>query len=199
MTKFFLHPLIYTFFVVTQCRCQEKKTAYNTKSIELNNIAVQFMGAQKFDSALLYLDKAIEIDANYYVAYGNKSSIYCSLKDLKNALIETQKEIKVKPDLAEAWTFAGMLSDRLGDTLTSMTYYKRSVALFDERIINPSKQEFLEANKRNRAISLILMGQEEEGRNELKKLKEAHPDDKFLDDLMNLSKQDYLNQIFDDQ
>jgi tetratricopeptide (TPR) repeat protein len=157
------------------------------------------MNAQEFDSALIYFDKAIEIDTTYYVAYGNKSSLYCSLKDFKNAFIEIQKEIAVKPDLAEGWTFAGMLSDKLGDTLNAMTYYKKSLALFDERIINPSKQEFLDANKRNRALCLILMGQDQEGRNELKRLKEAHPDDKSLDDLIKLSKHDYLNQIFDDQ
>ena len=165
----------------------------------MNNIAIKFISAGKFGSALAYLDKAIQIDTTYYAAYGNKSSVYCSLKDFKNALIETQKQIAVKPDLAEGWTFAGMLSDKLGDTSNAMTYYKKSIVLFDERISNPSKQEFLDANKRNRAVSLVLMGQEKEGRDELRKLKERHPEDKFLDDLIELSKQDYLNQIFDDQ
>ena len=180
------------------CNCQEKTTTYNPKAIDLNSKAVEFMNVQKFDSALTYLNKAIEIDTSYYVAYGNKSSVYCSLKDYKNALLETQKEIKVKPDLAEAWTFGGMLSDILRDSLTAMNYYKKSIEIFDERITNPEKKTYLEANKRNRAISFILMGEEETGRNELKKLKEVHPDDEFLDELIKWTKQDYLNRIFDD-
>jgi len=145
------------------------------------------------------LNKAIEIDTTYYVVYVNKCSLYCSMKDYKNALTQIQKEITVKPDLAEAWTFGGILSDKLGDTATAMAYYKRSVELFDERITDPSKHEFLDANQRNRAVSLILMGQDEQGRNELKRQKEVHPDDKSLDDLIKLDKRKYLNEIFDDQ
>ncbi len=79
-----------------------------------------------------------------------------------------------------------------------MNYYKKSIEIFDERITNPEKKTYLEANKRNRAISFILMGEEETGRNELKKLKEVHPDDEFLDELIKWTKQDYLNRIFDD-
>jgi len=179
--------------------CQNKQDTYNPKAVELNKEAVKFMNAQHFDSAMLYLDRAIEIDTTYYVAYGNKCSLYCSMKDYENAVTQIQKEVTVKPDLAEAWTYGDMLSDKLGDTATAMAYYKRSVELFDERITNPSKQEFLEANQRNRAISLILMGQDEQGRNELKRQKKAHPDDKSLDDLLKLDKRKYLNEIFDDQ
>lgn len=102
---------------MTSCNCQEKKHVYNPKAIKLNNKALQFIKVQNFDSALIYLDKAIKIDTTYYVAYGNKSHIYYTLKDLKQALLEAQREIIAKPDLAEAWTFAGMLNDKRGDTV----------------------------------------------------------------------------------
>jgi hypothetical protein len=42
------------------------------------------------------------------------------------------------------------------------------------------------------------MEQEETGRNELKKLKETDPNNKSLDELLNLTKTEYLNQIFND-
>ncbi len=153
------------------------------------------MQVENFDSALYYLDKAIKIDTTYYVAYGNKCTVYCALKDFRNALLEIQKEIAVKPDLAEAWAFEGMLNDKLSDTLNANKCYKKSIEMFDERIRDPSKQKYLYENKLNRAISLILMGQEEAGRRELKKLKETNPNDKSLDDFLSLTKQEYLDEI----
>lgn len=183
---------------LTQCRSQEKKTAYNPEAIRLNSKATAFITAQNYDSALFYLDKAISIDSTYYTAYGNKCGVYCALKDFQKALTESQKAIAVKPDLAEGWTFAGMLYDKLGDTLNAIKCYRKSIELFDERISNPAKQKFLEANKLNRALSLILMGQEETGRSELKKLKEAYPNDNAVDGLLNMTKKEYLDQQFDE-
>ncbi len=198
MAKTFFQVLIFTIFILTACYCQERKAIYNPQAIRLNNKAVEFIKIQNFDSALNYLNKAIEIDTTYYVAYGNRCSVYCSLKDFKKALVETQKEILVKPDLAEAWTFAGMLSDKLGDTLNATKYYKKSIEIFDDRISNPDKEKYLELNRLNRAISLILMGQKEIGRNEIKKIKAANPNDKSLDDFFNLEKKDYLSHILND-
>ncbi|MEO6869905.1 MAG: hypothetical protein ABI168_09690, partial [Ginsengibacter sp.] len=199
MTKAYLQFLIYSLFILTTCNCQEKKTSYNPKAIEFNNKAMEFIKTEKFDSSLIYLDKAIKIDSTYYIAYGNKCIVYCTLKDFKNALVVTEKEIKAKPDLAEGWTFAGMLNDKLGDTLNALKYYKKSIEIFDERISNPDKQTYLKANKLNRAIALILIGQNDKGRDELRKLKQIYPSDEFIDDFLKLNKQEYLKQIFNDE
>ena len=196
MTKHYLQFLIYVFFILSSCNCQEKINVYNPKAIALNNKGVEFIKIQKFDSALIYLDKAIKIDATYYLSYSNKCTIYCTLKDFKNALIVAEKEIEVKPDLAEGWTFAGMLNDKLGDTLSALKYYKKSIEIYNERISNPNKQKYLKANKLNRAISYVLIGQEETGVNEIKKLKKLYPSDTFLDGFLKINKQEYLKEIF---
>jgi len=195
-----LSPLVLIFacLTLTQCNSQEKKTAYNPEAIQLNNKAIGFFRIQNYDSALVYLDKAINIDSTYYTAYSNKCEVYCALKDFQKALIESQKAVAVKPDLAEGWTFTGMLYDKTGDAADALKCYRKSIELFDERISNPAKQKSLEANKLNRALSLILMGQEETGRKELKKLKEAYPNDNTLDGFLNLTKKEYLDQLFDD-
>jgi tetratricopeptide (TPR) repeat protein len=196
MTKIFSQVLIFSFFTLTSCYCQTAKIIYNPKAIELNNKAVEFIKIKKLDSALIYLDKAIKIDTTYYLAYGNKCTVYCTLKDFKNALLVAEKEITVKPDLAEGWTFAGMLNDKLGDTINAVRCYKKSIELFDERISNPNKQKYLKANKINRALSYILSGQQETGQNEIKKLMEIYPNDESLESFSKLSKQDFLNQLF---
>ena len=59
-------------------------------------------------------------------------------------------------------------------------------------------KKYLDANKMNRAVSLILMGQEQVGRNELIKLKESYPHGEFLNELIKLDKKAYINQILND-
>jgi tetratricopeptide (TPR) repeat protein len=199
MPKYWLQFSVYIFFISASCHCQGKTNIYNPKAIELNNIGVKFIQINKFDSALTYLNQAINIDSTYYSAYGNKCVVYCSLKDFANALKVMKKEIEIKPDFAEGWTFAGMLNDELGDTLNALKYYEKSIEIYNDRISNPDKQKYLKVNKGNRAICYILIGQDEKGRDELKKLQELYPSDKSLDIFLKLTKQEYLNQIFKNQ
>ena len=195
MTVSYLQTLVYILLIFSSCNGQ-KKDVYNPKAIGLNNRAVEFIKTEQYDSALIYLDKAIKIDTTYYLAYGNKVTVYCTLKNFKDASLIAEKVIEVKSDLAEGWKFAGMLKDKLGDTLSAVKYYKKSIEIYDERIANPDKQRYLKANKLNRAVSYLLIGQEETGHNEIKKLKELYPSDTFLDDLLKINKQEYLKQIF---
>lgn len=198
MRKSLTLVLISTWLILTHSNCQEKKPVYDPKAIELNNKATKFIMTGEYDRALLYLDSAIHIDTTYYSAYANKCTAYCSLKDFKKALKESQMVTIVKPDLAEGWTFTGMLHDWLGDTENALKCYQKSIEIFDERISNPDKQKSLEGNRLNRAVSLILMGKEETGRNELKKLKKDYPNDKFLDDFLKLTKKEYLEELFNE-
>lgn len=197
MIKTYLRLLVFSLFLIS-CNSTEKENVYNTKAIELNNEAVEFLKTEKLDSALICLDKAIKIDPTYYVAYGNMMNVYCKLKDFKNALLVAEKQIEQKPDLAEGWTFAGMLNEKLGDNLKALKYYNKSIEIFDERIANSDKQENLKANRLNRAVSLVLSGEEQKGREELQKLKETYPEDNSLSNFLNITKQEYLKKIFKD-
>lgn len=196
MTRIIFKLFIWSSFFLTHCYGQEKVEKYNPQAIEWNNKAATYISLQNYDSALVFLDRAIEVDPGLYIAYGNKSAVYCTLKDFKKALVETKKVLMVKPDLAESWAMAGMLSDKIGDTLNARAYYKTSIEIFTRRINDPNKSQQSEANSVNRALSLILIGQEKEAGGEIKRLKELYPNDKMLDQLLNLGKKDYLNQIF---
>lgn len=185
--------------VLKSCKGQDKKPDYNPKAIELNNQAVQLMQRMDYDSALILFYKAIEIDKNYYLPYSNITGIYLSRKQFDRALQTSDKVVEMKPDLAEGWTFAGMLYDRQGDSLTAVKYYKKSIEIFDDRINNPGKKKDLYANRLNRSVSLILLGQESEGKNELRKLKAENPDDLMIDEFLKISKQDYIRQLIDNE
>ncbi len=187
--------MILTIFLIFSCKSQSDRTEYNPKAIELNNKGGEFFQKGEYDSALIYYDQAIELDKNYYLPHSNKVNIYLSRKDYENALHESGLVIEKKPDLAEGWTFAGMLYDFLGDTIKAKAYYEKSIEIFDQRISNPDKKNDLESNRFNRAFSLILIGKEKEGKEELKKLKSENPDNIMIDEFLKINKQDYIRQI----
>jgi tetratricopeptide (TPR) repeat protein len=194
MTRLIILNLI--LILLTSCSGKDKKEVYNPKAIELNNKAVLQMQKFNNDSALILFDKAIELDKTYYLPNSSKAAIFILRKEYDKALVESEEAIKIKPDFAEGWTFAGMIHDKLGNTETAMEYYKKSVELFDKKIADPVMKTKVFTNRLNRAFSLILLGQESEAKDEMKKLKEEKPDDKTIDEILKLSKQDYMNQMF---
>ena len=193
MRQLFIIFLTLTIFF--SCTSQTEKTDYNPKAIELNNKAGKYYQIGEYDSALIFYDQAIELDKNYYLPHSNKVNIYLSRKEYKNALNESELVIEKKADLAEGWTFTGMLYDFLGDTIKAKSYYKKSIEIYDHRISNPDKKQDLESNRLNRAFSLILIGKEKEGKEEFKKLKSENPDNIMIDEFLKINKQDYIRQI----
>jgi hypothetical protein len=89
-----------------------------------------------------------------------------------------------------------MLSDKIGDTLHAQAFYKTSIEIFERRIADPNKTKQSESNSINRALSLILIGQEREGREEFRRLTKLYPNNKMLGQLLNLSKKDYISLTF---
>jgi tetratricopeptide (TPR) repeat protein len=175
------------------CSGQIKRQGYNPKAIELQNRATKLRMSQDYDSALVLLNKATELDQDFYKAYGSKTRIYCILKKYEKALIESEILIKVKPDLAEGWVFAGMLSDKLGDTIKAKYYYEKSIEIYDDMIMNPDEKKDEEINRIFKAFSMILLGHEEDGKNELRKLRIDNPDSLSIDEYLMVSKQDIIN------
>lgn len=185
--------------VLHSCEVQDKKPEYNSEAIELNHKAAELMLTMEYDSALILLHKAIKTDTSYYAPYTNLIAIYISRKQFDKALEASNKIVEKEPELAEGWTFAGMLHDRLGDSLTAVDYYKKSIELYEKRIDNPNKQKDIVANRMNRAVSLILLGKETEGKSELKKLIAENPDELRIDEFLKLSKRDIIRQLIDEQ
>jgi tetratricopeptide (TPR) repeat protein len=186
---------IFIFTVVTSCSNVTENSEYTPLAIELNEKAVKYHQDGEYDSALSYFNLAIEADNNYYLPHSNKSTIYLSLKNYKLALHESELVIKKKPDFAEGWVFAGLLHDFLGDTAKARSYYKKSIEIFDDRITDPDKKEELEYNQISRAVSLILIGKEKEGKEKLENLKQRNQDNMIIDEFLKINKQDYIEQM----
>ncbi len=181
--------------VAVSCIQQEKKDAYNSQAVEMNTLAVEFMQKFKNDSALILSDQAIELDKTYYLPHVNKVKIYLSRNDFSKALSECKTSIDLKPDYAEGWVMAGILYDLKGDTKHALESYQKSIELYDMKIADRNEKHNIQSNRLNKAVSLVLIGQEKEGKQELNRLKSEYPEMKITEAFLNLSKKDYLNQL----
>ena len=191
--------LILTIILAYSCSNNQHEIRFKPEVIELDNKAAKLIAKGENDSALMYLDKALQIDSSYYPAFGLKATIYIDKNLPDIAIIQLEKEIKFKPDFAEAWTLAGMLYDRQGDTVKSKQYYEKSISLYDKRIVNPiktDKKDLTRPNRLNRALNLILAGQEQKGRKEALQLKQEEPnnfDTIIINGLLTKARQQTLN------
>jgi len=185
--------------LIISCSEQKKKSSfdpYDPKAIELNNKAVRLMHQNKNDSAILVFDQAIEADKTYYMPHSNKVTIYVGQREYQKALQESELSIEKRPDLAEGWTMTGMLHEKLGDSITAAKYYQKSIDLFDERISDPKMKEKIVPNEMSKALSLILLGKEKEGKDILTKLKEDNPKNLVIEEFLKINRKEFINQYF---
>jgi tetratricopeptide (TPR) repeat protein len=117
-------------------------------------------------------------------------------REYDKALTESDKVVELNPELAEGWAFAGTLHEKQGDIETAMKYYKKSIQVFDQRISDPEKKDRIRANRLSRAFSLVLLGKENEGKEEMRKLKAEKPNDLMVDELLKMSKKEYMDEMF---
>ncbi len=154
------------------------------------------MSQSEYDSALHYFDKAIYADSNYYLPHSSKSQIYLFQGQYDKAFAETELVLKLRPDLAEAWTAAGVLIENQGDTVKAMEYYRKSIELYDARISDPDKVDALPANKLNRSVSLILLGEEQDGKDDMIKIGKEFPEHSMLvNEFLKLSRRQIVQTI----
>jgi tetratricopeptide (TPR) repeat protein len=179
-------------FLTVSCNSHSEKK-YDKEVIELNNRAIELMISNP-DSALIILDKATEIDETYYVAYSNKVNIYISNGNFDQAIHSAKKEVHAKPDLAEAVTMLGMLYDYTGQIDKAGEQYDKAIDLYNNRLTTSDKHK--QANRLNRAHTLLLLGKGAEGQNEIQQLLKENPDDFAIQMLVDFDKDKYLNDLF---
>lgn len=172
--------------------CNSQTIEFDKKAVLLNEGAVNIMSTNR-DSALTLLNKATDIDSNYYIAFGNKVSIYASTGDYKQAIVNSQQVLRIKPDLAEAVVFLGILYDKSGQIKEAKEQYNLAIRLFDKRLLVSDKNQ--KANKINRVLGLLLVGEQTKGMEEIKKLQNEYPNDLDLKALNDFDKGKHIDEL----
>ncbi len=187
-----LSALISLFYACSQKKAQPE---FNLEAIAINDKAIEAMHRFELDSALTLFDQAISLDPNYYFPHSNKTAIFISRGQFAEALHESEMAVKKKPDLGEGWTLAGMLSERLGDSITAMDYYLKSIEIFDQKISDPDHSSRVTENRINRIFSLMLARQDEKAQAEIKQLNEENPNDMVIQQLTGISREEFIGII----
>ena len=176
--NFLLALSLFMFVTLTPCNAQSNKKLCcghepDSTVIVLNNQAVNVYthwsnSPDSVKKAMTLLDRAIEKDPDYQLAYANKAEYLKSQGNIAQALETLNAYLKRNPTEPYTLLGAGMFYEKLGNKKEAMDYYKRAEANF-KRLYEKDHDSVHEIN-RYAAIRLI------EGPEKAKALYEAERD-----------------------
>ena len=176
--NFLLAVSLFMFLTLTSCNAQgNKKLCCGHKPdpavIELHNQAVNAYtnhsnSPDSVKKAMTLLDRAIEKDPDYQLAYANKAEYLKSQGNIAQALETLNAYLKRNPTEPYTLLGAGIFYEKLGNKKEAMDYYKRAEENF-KRLYEKDNDS---AHEINRYFAIRLM----EGPKKAKALYEAERD-----------------------
>ena len=166
------------FLTFTPCNAQRNEKLCcghkpDSAVIELNNQAVDAYknrsnSPDAVKKAMTLLDRAIEKDPDYQLAYANKADFLKGQGDLKQALETLNAYLKRNPKEPYTLMGAGLLYEMLGNKKEAMNYYKRA----EENFKRFYEKDHDSAHEINRYYAIRLI----EGPEKVKALYKAERD-----------------------
>ena len=161
--NFLLAVSLFMFLTLTSCNAQgNKKLCCGHKpdpaAIELNNQAVNAYtnhsnSPDSVKKAMTLLDRAIEKDPDYQIAYAHKAKYLKNQGDIAQALETLNAYLKRNPTEPYTLLGAGIFYEKLGNKKEAMDYYKRAEVNF-KRLYEKDNDS---AHEINRYFAIILM------------------------------------------
>src|ERR1700722_15276543 len=116
------------------CKPAPSKVKINPEAIKLNNRAITLVyqagggeSNQILDSAIMLLNKAIQIDSNYARTYYNKFTYQNELKQYDKAILTGKRIIVLRPLEPNIKLMLGEDYEKLGDTPRSTSSYQAAL------------------------------------------------------------------------
>ena len=94
-----------------------------------NSQGVTYNNEGDYDNAIIAFTKAIELDPNFALAYGNRSWVYIKLGQYEQAIADCTKAIELNPNLALAYNNRGWAYTELGQYEQAIADYNRAIEL----------------------------------------------------------------------
>ena len=191
------------FLLITLSACgqqsEKHKHSIDPRAGRLNDSALSIMmHSQDYNKAIALLDQATAIDSNFYMAFWNKTNFQLELNQFDSALATAKNMNRIKPESPEYFFVAGIIYDKMRDTISSQKYFQESENLYEKILdtLNTSSKEYSNMLM-NEAVNLKIIGQQQKGNDILKRLRENEKNGfqkEMLDSMINESKE----QILDD-
>ena len=196
----------YLFSILVFSSCDFQKGSnhdeINIEAMELNDKAIKLTMVNNDDSLLLaknYLEKAIKIQPNYFLAYRNKSLVLKKM-GLTIELIENLETLaKLQPENPDNYTALGLILELNGDSLIAMEKYQVADKIYSS-ILDTLTSEYdpYYSIETNRALNLKYIHKEAEAYDLLiqvkAKLKEPFMKD-MIDDFIKMNRQQLLERL----
>jgi len=196
----------YLFSILVFSSCDFQKGSnhdeINIEAMELNDKAIKLTMVNNDDSLLLaknYLEKAIKIQPNYFLAYRNKSLVLKKM-GLTIELIENLETLaKLQPENPDNYTALGLILELNGDSLIAMEKYQVADKIYSS-ILDTLTSEYdpYYSIETNRALNLKYIHKEAEANDLLiqvkAKLKEPFMKD-MIDDFIKMNRQQLLERL----
>jgi tetratricopeptide (TPR) repeat protein len=185
------------------CGQNSLKHKVDPAAVELNYKAmtlVQFISnSDSATKAISLLDKATSIDSNYFLGYYNKLIFYNRLKQFDKAIVTVNKLIQLRPFAHDLYLIGGLLYERIGDTVSSHNYFKKSLEICNNVLDTmSSKNEDYVMLVGNKAVNLIMLGDTAKSNEILKNLYDSQSDkelQKMILSLMNKNRKELIEQF----
>ncbi|WP_160162386.1 tetratricopeptide repeat protein [Ochrovirga pacifica] len=163
----------------------------------MNKKATTFYLQNKLDSAFLYLNKSIEIDAKNTASISTKMSLYIKQKKYAEALAENSTLLKLNSDSGGTYFIRGILLERLQDSAKAKEAFLKSVSIFDIDLSKVREEKQSKSIRMNRAISLLFLGDDQAFKKQLNILSHSKDewDKKMLKTYHKITKKSITNNI----
>lgn len=165
------------------------------QAFKLEEQAMNLIMNRNYDSALIILDKAIEMDKSYYSAYRNKAQVYLRKKEYNKALEINEEILKMLPESDMDWTSQGLVYDQIFDSINAKRCYLKSIQILDKKISETNDIEKVLKYRLDRAFMYILTDDTSKGKAELKELKGVSPEYFMIDSMMLLSRKELIEDL----
>ena len=159
------YALFFIVLVIASCSDREQKSNQSESSISykpdsaalaLNNKAVKLMGdaahtydslsGMLYDSAIMYLDRAIDIDSLYLLAYTNKAQALQRKGSFEESLQVLRQVETIKPDFAEVITAQGFILEKMGRMEFADQKYEQALKAYQERLKKDPKNDKVQSD-----------------------------------------------------
>lgn len=172
------------FFGLCSCGQNAGKQKADATAVQLNNQALTLVAfidnADSSRKAISLLNKATTIDSNYLLGHYNKLMFYNQLKRFDQAVLTVNKLLQLRPTAHDLYLTGAVLYERLGDTVSSKPYFEKSLAICNNVLDTMStKNRDYEMLVGNKAINLIMLGDQAEANELLKKLYDSQTDEEL--------------------
>lgn len=125
-------------------------------ALKLNNKAVLLIGDAAhtydtlknvlYDSAITYLNQAIEIDSSYLLAYTNKAQALQRKGSLMEALEVLNRVEIIKPDFVDVIVGQGFILEKLGQMESADQKYKQALKAYEKRLADDPQNDKVQSD-----------------------------------------------------